>query len=667
MKFLKTIKQSAPMLIETGLLFLLLFLKSARVNTEILRVGQYVLPIAAFTVLLFSVLSLCIRIFFRRDHMPVVFALYALLSAFMLIDAVYCGYTGKLPSIVMLRYTWQLGDVKEAIFANVTLSRLLYAIDIPVWIVYFTHFRKRLHTHFAEKQPSMTAARVLCGGLALLSACICAGYCLFTPFIPSYFKNEILSYHVLDIGDALFPQDDHIVLDESLLPTLPAKPPVSEDPGEMTQPQPDKESDTPTLDTTEPSVPVISDTPPYYGIASGRNVITIQVEALQNFVIGMSYDGQVITPHLNALLERDTFYFDNYYYQIGGGNTADAEFAVNNSLFAPDTEAAYEIYRDNDYYSMATLLKDHGYGSATAFHGYIASYWYRNLAYPGQGFDAYLSGSDFYAYPKEVAGMGVSDGEFFQTAVDYLAAQKAEDNKPFYAFLVTLSSHYAFELAPQYNTLTLRKEHVGTLFGNYLQAIHYFDTALGMLIDALRENGLYDNTIITLYGDHFGLPVYDWQSKAFMEEQLGREYTYGDHFNVPLLIHVPGMDDAKTVSIAGGHIDVMPTLLHLLGLENEEGIMFGQNLLTAKEGIVYQQTHLARGSFISDTVFYQHPMTGITVNAQANNVHTWEVLDPAPFVRISEEAKKKIEQCMYLLNHNLVLVENYRAALKDAS
>ncbi len=672
---LEKIKKSVPLLLETGLLFLLLFLKSVRVSTDILRLTQFVLPLAAFTVLLFSALGLIIRLVLRRDHMPVLFVLYAVLSALMLVDSVYCGYTGKLPSIVMLRYAWQLGDVSDAIYENVTFSRLLFAIDIPLWIVYFAHFRKRFHT-FCEAAPrsagrawaSAAALGVLLGTTALISI----GFCLFTPFVPQYFENEILSYHVLDIGEALFPKQDVLVLDESLLPgnripvhTDAVTVPPTEQTGEAvgTEDTRDAQTAEPTPDT-EPSVPVMGEASPYYGIANGRNVITIQIEAFQNFVIGKSYNGQELTPNLNALLQKDTLYFDNYYYQIGGGNTADAEFSVNNSLYAPDTVAAYEAYRGNDYYSMATLLKDNGYGSATAFHGYIASYWYRNLAYPGQGFDAYLSGSDHYAYPKEIAGMGVSDGEFFTSAVDYLAAQKAETGAPFYAFMVTLSSHYAFEIPEQFHSLTLKEEHVGTLFGNYLQCVRYVDDAIGMLIDALKANDLYDNTVITMYGDHFGLPVYDWQSKAFMEAWLSEEYTYAQHFNVPLIIHIPGADMAETFSVTGGHIDVMPTLLHLLGLENEKGIMFGQNLLTATEGIVYQQTHLARGSFISDTVLYQFPFTGIALNATANAIDSWEELEPAPFAEISAAAKKEIEQCMYLLDNNLVLVENYLAALE---
>ena len=104
-------------------------------------------------------------------------------------------------------------------------------------------------------------------------------------------------------------------------------------------------------------------------MAEGRNVFIIQVEALQNFVIGTSYEGQEIMPNLNAMIANDTIYFNNYSYQIGGGNTSDAEFAVNNSLFAPESEAAYVKYENNDFYGLPFLLKNSGYTGAHAFHG----------------------------------------------------------------------------------------------------------------------------------------------------------------------------------------------------------------------------------------------------------------------------------------------------------
>lgn len=613
------------LLIELVLPLGLLSAKLFSLNTGMLKLGSYTLPMLCASLVTVGTLCLLIRLVFRRDHFPFFMVLYGILSVFMLIDAVYCAYTGKLPSAVMLQYLGQLDGVSDAIYANVTFARLLYAIDIPLWILYAVHFRRRWFGGIAPRHWNLQK-NVILSAVTALSLMVCVGYCLFTPFVPSYFKSEILTYHVTDILSQILPD------------------------GGMSSSVPVWSEQNPGGDDAEED--------PYRGIAEGRNVITIQVEALQNFVLNLEYNGQVITPNLNALLTQDTLYFDNYYYQIGGGNTADAEFAVNNSLYAPVDEAAYSRYADNDFYSMAKLLKDNGWTSATAFHGYVNTFWNRNVAYPGQGFDAYLSGSDYYAEPAEVAGMGVSDGEFFVRAIDYLK----EQNGPFYAFMVTLTSHYAFELPAQYNMLTLKDEHVGTLFGNYLQSVHYFDHAVGMLIDALKAANLYDNTIITFYGDHFGLPVYDWQSKQFLSELLGTEYTYESHFNVPLMIHIPGSGVTETKSVAGGHIDVMPTLLHLLGLKNEKGIMFGESLLRLESNVVCQQQHLGRGSFISDEVFFQFPLSGIALNAEANAIGTWEVLNPSDYIAISDAAREEIEQCMYLLDNNLVLIDAYRAA-----
>ena len=620
-----SVRALLQLLIELVLPLGLLSAKLFSLNTGMLKLGSYTLPMLCASLVTVGVLCLLIRLVFRRDHFPFFMVLYGILSVFMLIDAVYCAYTGKLPSAVMLQYLGQLDGVSDAIYANVTFARLLYAIDIPLWILYAVHFRRRWFGGIAPRHWNLSK-NVILSAVTALSLVVCVGYCLFTPFVPSYFKSEILTYHVTDILSQILPGSGIA-------------------------------SSVPVWNEQNPGVDDAEDDP-YRGIAEGRNVITIQVEALQNFVLNLEYNGQVITPNLNALLTQDTLYFDNYYYQIGGGNTADAEFAVNNSLYAPVDEAAYSRYADNDFYSMAKLLKDNGWTSATAFHGYVNTFWNRNVAYPGQGFDAYLSGSDYYAEPAEVAGMGVSDGEFFVRAVDYLKEQSG----PFYAFMVTLTSHYAFELPAQYNMLTLKDEHVGTLFGNYLQSVHYFDHAVGMLIDALKAANLYDNTIITFYGDHFGLPVYDWQSKLFLTELLGTEYTYESHFNVPLMIHIPGSGVTETKSVAGGHIDVMPTLLHLLGLKNEKGIMFGESLLRLKSNIVCQQQHLGRGSFISDEVFFQFPLSGIALNAEANAIGTWEVLNPSDYIAISDAAREEIEQCMYLLDNNLVLIDAYRAA-----
>src|SRR5699024_9580423 len=71
-----------------------------------------------------------------------------------------------------------------------------------------------------------------------------------------------------------------------------------------------------------------------FGVAEGRNVIFINAESIQDFVIGNEVNGQEITPFLNSLVDdEDTYYFENFYEQTGQGNTSDSEFLIENSLY----------------------------------------------------------------------------------------------------------------------------------------------------------------------------------------------------------------------------------------------------------------------------------------------------------------------------------------------
>ena len=91
-----------------------------------------------------------------------------------------------------------------------------------------------------------------------------------------------------------------------------------------------------------------------YGQYKGKNLIVLQIEALQNFAIDLKVDGKEVTPNLNKFVKR-SLYFSNYYAQIGGGNTSDAEFAVNNSMYLMQG-SAYFRYQNNDYSSIGKLL-----------------------------------------------------------------------------------------------------------------------------------------------------------------------------------------------------------------------------------------------------------------------------------------------------------------------
>jgi len=128
--------------------------------------------------------------------------------------------------------------------------------------------------------------------------------------------------------------------------------------------------------------------------------------------------------------------------------------------------------------------------------------------------------------------------------------------------------------------------------------------------------------------------------------------TIYDVFNVPLLIHMPGTGVCETISTAGGHLDVLPTLLCLLGIDEVKTVMFGQNLLTAESGFVCEQTHMSIGSFIDDEVFFKKPHNNIVTNYSVYERDTMTVLPPETYYERSAAARKRIEDCAALMADN---------------
>jgi len=122
----------------------------------------------------------------------------------------------------------------------------------------------------------------------------------------------------------------------------------------------------------------------YYGSQKGKNVIIIQVESLENAVINKTIGGQEITPGLNKLA-KDGLYFDNFYAQVGPGNTADAEFSTMNSLYPLSDDVVFIAYAKNQYLALPKLLKNNGYGTYS-LHGDVPTFWNRANIYPGLGY-----------------------------------------------------------------------------------------------------------------------------------------------------------------------------------------------------------------------------------------------------------------------------------------
>lgn len=334
--------------------------------------------------------------------------------------------------------------------------------------------------------------------------------------------------------------------------------------------------------------------PSYDARFKNHNLIIIQVESLQSFVIGESIAGQEITPRLNELL-KNSIYFPHMYPQTLEGNSSDAELLMNTSIYPLQRGSAFCCYPHTRYPSLPYLLKNKGYTSSV-FHGDAASYWKRDLAFPSLGFDHYYDISKFEQ--DELLNMGLSDSSFFRQSSIILRKTAT----PFYAFLITLTSHHPFTLPAKYNSLVLPPEMDATYPGNYLQSIHYTDQALGLFLDKLNEAKLLEDSVIVIYGDHDGLFESD---KPLLEEtwfkrKIGREEWLRRFVPVPFIIFNPSLNEDRQETICG-QVDMLPTVSSLLGI-GEEAARFsmGQNLFTCQKGfaIVPQGDYLNQDLYI---------------------------------------------------------------------
>lgn len=331
---------------------------------------------------------------------------------------------------------------------------------------------------------------------------------------------------------------------------------------------------------------------PLFGRARGRNVIVVNAESLSAFPMGLAIDGQPVTPRLTEFA-RESLSFVNFYDQTHLGTTSDAEFGAMQSLHPLAAGVLASRFYRNKYRGLPRILAERGYTTVSAC---AAGGWFWNMwaMHPSLGFQRSFFEKNYQ--PIERIGSWLSDRQFFAQTVPILKAQPA----PFMAFLLTSSVHHPFRLPPPDRALALGSME-GTLLGDYLQLVRYFDRAFGEFVEQLRQAGLLETSVIVVYGDHH----------AFLSDPpgLGRLLGFADmdefralqiRKRLPLLIRLPHGEAAGVQTAAGGHLDIGPTVLSLLGVSDSSSVMLGTDLTRGRDSLVVFRD----GSFTDGATWY---------------------------------------------------------------
>ncbi|RHB49004.1 LTA synthase family protein [Exiguobacterium sp. AM39-5BH] len=511
----------------------------------------------------------------------ILFASLFLHSTLLISDVWYYRYFGNLLSVALLSDIGQMGDVGGGFLTLIQAPDFIFFADLLVYAAVLVYMKRR---------PVTESIRF---GRHLAVAGFLIGFFVFTvPTVVHYTeadnrKNPISNmreyyqfgfwgYHGLDTFRGL---RDALNLGENLT---------------------EEERDQIESLATEP-VDVPTDT----------NVIVVQLESFQTSVIGQTVNGQELTPNLNAL-RNEMLYFPNFYHQTHEGRTSDAEFTVNASLYPVQSGSVYTQYATNTFDALPEKLRRAGYDTA-AMHAFDKEFWNRATFYEQIGYNHFFHQDD---YPTEpVIGMAVGDKEFLTTSVDHLDTL----DEPFYSFMVALTSHTPYEIPDDEKRLDL-SGYDDPLLEDYYHTVHYSDAAVGLMVEQLKADEKWNNTLVVFYGDHdSGLTVAGGEMAVKADADSTIELFQLDR-GVPLFIKPAGLERGQTVQTSGGQVDLAPTILDLLGMTPT--YMLGRSLLDDEPNL----TVFRNGSFRYDDLYFVPDLTKPVGSGTCYSVETGDVL-----------------------------------------
>ena len=215
---------------------------------------------------------------------------------------------------------------------------------------------------------------------------------------------------------------------------------------------------------------------------------------------------------------------------------------------------------------LAGLLKEQGYNtvffqSATSsgFGDLVDNFGYEEF-YPPSTMD-----TEGFAVTNT---FGYEEDMMLKPSEQWLKEHK---DAPFMAEYFTGTGHYGYECVPNrygYEYFSEDEE-----LDRYHNCLRLQDIFVKNLIDQYKEQGLYENTIFVFFGDH---------GEGFGEHDrlLHGDTIYEEGLRVPLIIHAPGwFENGEPVNGLSSQIDILPTILEMLGYEVKDGEYPGYSLL----------------------------------------------------------------------------------------
>ena len=552
-------------------------------------------------------------LFKPKNRFTYLFCCNVFLTAICMVNSVYYTFYTSFASVSMLSLTQYIGDVGDAVVENVIqLKDLIYVLGPLIFI--YVHIRLKKKNYYKKvelksERKKKTLKTIGASGVLLIIFLLTMTSLDVSRFMKQWNKEYVVMrfgiyvYQINDVFTSIQPKIN------SMFGYDQAKKGYDEYFAEVSE----------TPQTNE-----------YTNIFAGKNIIVIHGESMMTNAINLSFNGVEVTPTLNRL-SREGMYFSNFYSQVSVGTSSDTELTYNTSLMPTKSGTAFVSYADRTFITTPKMLKEQGYFTYV-MHANNADFWNRRNMYKSIGYDKFYSKVDFTVTKENTIGLGLSDKEFFSQSIPYLK-EINEKNQKWYGVYIMLTNHTPFSETEKYGEFPVDiKETIthedgtteevvypymeGTKLGNYFKSIHYADQALGEFLTQLDEEGLLENTVFILYGDHDArlprkdynrLYNYDKENDSILDEEDPNykeydQYQYELGRKVPFIIWTKNMEGTKLnqeVTNVMGMYDVQPTLGNMFGFYNKYAL--GHDIFNIKDNNVVV---FPNGNWVTNKLYY---------------------------------------------------------------
>lgn len=290
------------------------------------------------------------------------------------------------------------------------------------------------------------------------------------------------------------------------------------------------------------------------------NLVLIVVESLNSWVLDLRIDGREVTPVLNALCADTANIVGRHMRrQVKNGGSSDGHFMYNTGLLPLEQRAVAMVYPDAHYPTLNQALQ-----RPVTMHicGDQPALWNTQVTALTYGYHTFHGAPELQPLLK--FSLWQWDKVIFEAATHYLDTI----SQPFVAQIITLGMHEPYNRTDVPESWISHCGHYTPKLRNYLERTAVFDRELGLFLQRLRQQGLYDNSLIVIVSDH---------NELVDNEPSGRPSIDPDGRDCLFLVLNSGQ--GSYIERPFGQIDVYPTLLDLMGANDYDWKGMGYSLM----------------------------------------------------------------------------------------